>query len=411
MAVIVQADTFKSLIRKVGYSVGLEDLVNRVTALTRLYVKDRRVTYVSWKNLVTGEFGRKESARKGQKSAAEHIADFFSTLNLIKLTNKEVTTLQGLEVCSILYRFFEQEQAEEKFRTALQVILTTYLVEADGDIFLNCLAADFDVDRSKQLLEGMVNAKRTLLTHVIKQPALQRRILDVIDIKSQPSQKTGSSGPHDSSPFARRSVPLASLTRRQPLGIVNAQAVDISPDYMRKVLPTRRGWARALDLVTDDSVSQSGQTLIEELSKLGYRDGLGPFLVWPFAIELQKLRIAPEDLRCGQLREWDLLAAVGKCFGADVLTFDESKDYLDIVHLLRRLFQLYKEGSSIAGVLRHQLPIFIAQPCVVAIKAALRSPIPPLPQIVDHEIVKTRRIFFANIRGTEGGLVIGDDQK
>lgn len=409
MAVIVQADTFKSLIRKVGYSVGLEDLVNRVAALTRLYVKDRRVTYVSWKNLVTEEFGRKEAARKGQKSAAEHIADFFSTLNLIKVTNREVTTLQGLEACSILYRFFDQQ--EERFRTALQVILTTYVIEADGDIFLNCLAGDFDADRSKCLLEEMVNAKRELLTQIIKQPALQRRILDVIDIKSQASQKTGSLGPSDSSPFARRNVPLASLTRRQPLGIVTAQAVDISPDYMRKVLPTRRGWARVLDLVTDDGLSRPGNLLIEELSKLGYRDGLGPFLVWPFAIELQKLRIAPEELGCGQLREWDLLVAVGKCFGADVLTFDETTDYVEIVHLLRKLFQLYKEGSAITGVLRHQLPIFIAQPCVVAIKAAMRSPIPPLPKIVDHETRKTRRIVFANIRGTEGGLVIEDDQK
>lgn len=406
MAVIIQADAFQGLIRKVGYSVGLEDLVGRVTALTRLYAAERRITYAAWEALVVDQFGRKEAARKGQKSATEHIADFFSALNLIKLRNKEITPLQGIESCSILYRYL----GEQGFGAALRVILTTYLIESDGDIFLNCMAASFDPDASKQLLESMIENKRALLTKVIRQPALQRRILDVVDIKSQHGQRGDATTPADSSPFARRSVPLTSLTRRESLGVAATGPINISSDYMRKVLPTRKGWARALDLITDQSLNELGSALLESLSRLGYRTGLGPFLVWPFASDLQKLRIAPEDLKCSPLREWDLLLAISKGLGSSVSPFTDEDNHDEVLKLLREIFRLYKEGNAVTGVLRHQIPIFIAQPCVVAINVALGLPIPPLPEIVDSEI-RARRINFANIRGTEGGLVVGEDSK
>ena len=58
MAVIVQSDPHQMLIRKVGYSVGLESLVERASALANMYADKKRITLSDWRDLVANVFHR-----------------------------------------------------------------------------------------------------------------------------------------------------------------------------------------------------------------------------------------------------------------------------------------------------------------------------------------------------------------
>src|SRR6266480_5213725 len=175
MAVIVQADPYQSLIRKIGYSVGLENLVERVKKLVGLYVRDRAVGAGAFRDLVEKDFRR--------KNAAEHFANFYGTLNLVRVivrdhsgglpnhvkrpgVPKALEPMYQLDSLSILRRLFVSDDA--KFDKALKVVLTQCIVEADGDVFLNALLSDFQLDEMKARLESMVHTKRRLLRSVIR---------------------------------------------------------------------------------------------------------------------------------------------------------------------------------------------------------------------------------------------------
>src|SRR5688572_15224563 len=115
MAVIVQVDPFDRLIRKIGYSVGLEDLVKRVAMLAALYAKEGVITAAAFRDLVKNDFGRAENA-------VEHFANFYSQLNLVRAIAwehsgalnqrksvaipKALEVLYQLDTLSILRRMF-----------------------------------------------------------------------------------------------------------------------------------------------------------------------------------------------------------------------------------------------------------------------------------------------------------------
>jgi hypothetical protein len=397
MAVIVQADPFLGLIRKIGYSVGLEYVLTRSAALVEMYVRERRASLASWRTLVSDGFDREDTAAKGRKTPAEHIGDVLSTLNLIKLSGQQLVPLHGLEAASILRRSLVDDST---FLRALSFLLTVYIIEADGDIFLNCLYSSFEVDRCRELLTAMIERKRRLASSAIRNPSLRQKLYDVISIKTQTGQTRGSSG-RFSSPFAKRHTPLDA--RAVP-------KVNISEDYIDKVLQSRKGWARELGLFEGTTVSSSGNALLSELSRLGLQDSDGPYLFWPYESDLQRLRIEAETICSPRLRQWDLLTSVATAtLGAVTQVFDPHGDYEGAIGMLRECYALYKVGNTPMSSIRHQLPIYVAQPCVVALCSARAKLVFPLPAIIDHEQrSSSRRLAVTNIRGTEGGIVFRD---
>src|SRR5262245_40127107 len=110
MAVIVPADPYQKLIRKISYSVCLAAVLQRAITLTQLYVSERQLSCAAWRDLIVNSFHRKDDGKADKKTAVEHIADFFRELKLIRVSNQVVTPLHGLEVLSILWRHLESDE-------------------------------------------------------------------------------------------------------------------------------------------------------------------------------------------------------------------------------------------------------------------------------------------------------------
>lgn len=401
MAAIVQDDPYQCLMRKIGYSVGLENMLERVISLTDLYVQQRGLSWATFKDLVDNKFKR--------KNAAEHFADFYGTLNLVKRAGLGIYPLHNLEILSILRRRFAND--ETTFLSATKFILTQAILEADGDIFLNALAVDFKVPAFKLLLEEMIRTKRRLIGNVIKSPGALRKICSIIDIQTQPSQKSNKTGEleRDSvSRFGKRTVPLGNFKRTTSLSDkVDPDQVTVPDDYLRKIPATRKGWAKDLDLFKDRHKTIKGDNLLHVIDKyLHLRQDAGCYIFWPYSKDLAKLQVTPKDIGAPDLSPWLLLCTIAEGInGVEVAAFVENKDYTQIVDLLQEFHRLYREGNTTLGRIRHQLPLYIAEPCVAAIYSATAQNIPPLPQIIDAETRKhIRRIHKIFITGTEGGI-------
>jgi hypothetical protein len=402
MAVTVQTDPYQDLIRKVGYSVGLESVLARCSALTDLYATERRLTLAMWKSLVEQQFGREASEKPGRKSPFQHVADFFSVLHLVKVINQQITPLYGLDALSIIYRLFTDRQER---LDAEKVVLLTYLLEADGDIFLNLLQAQFEPQPSRESLLALIERKRALLSAVIRHPALRRKVFEHVNIKTQSdSKRKGDSVGR----FGRRREPLEATKRTSPLTDDENAPIQISDDYMRKVIQTRKGWAREIELFGETHLTEVGQRLLLETQALGLRDDAGPFLFWPFVDDLEKLQIDPASIKAPRLSEWNVLVAVARSLaGVEVSPLSDTKRRNEFVSQLAVLQKMYKEGNVATGSIRHQLPLYIAQPVIVAAAAGRRESIPPFPQILAGESASPeRRINITHIRGTQGGISV-----
>ena len=129
MAAIVPDDPYQCLMRKIGYSVGLEDLLKRVRDLTDLYVAQRELNYALFRDLVTIKF-----QRNNERSIKE-FANVYGSLNLLKLYGKKLHVLPNLDTLSILRQYFADDQ--KSFTSAAKVVLMESVLEADGEIFIN----------------------------------------------------------------------------------------------------------------------------------------------------------------------------------------------------------------------------------------------------------------------------------
>src|SRR5262245_48238443 len=103
MAVIIQDDPYKLLMRKIGYSVGLENLLRNAKDLTQLYVSEKGISYGAWQSLIQGTWKR--------KNAAEHFANFYASINLLRVNGTNVQALSALDALSIVYRSLNGDHA------------------------------------------------------------------------------------------------------------------------------------------------------------------------------------------------------------------------------------------------------------------------------------------------------------
>src|SRR6266540_1438058 len=395
MAVIIQSDPYQSLMRKIGYSVGLENLLRNVKDLTQLYASERGISYASWLSLVQGKWKR--------KNATEHFANFYGSINLLRVIGNNVQPLNTLDALSILYRHFGSGDA--KFETAARIILTQCILESDGEIFLNSLAARFDPDQLKTLLEELIGYKRSQIAKVFTSRPLQQKIFGIIDIKAQSQKATGESAAK--SRFPVRTEPLsASGTRTTPLSGELDNTVVIPEDYLRKVPQTRKGWAKDLLLTEKDELTQAGSGLLAALQEIGLKPSNNAFVFWPYSHDLLALRIDPKVIGAPALTSWSVLCAIAK--GTQNVEPEEYRSnggYGEVLDTLQGFQKLYKEANATLQSLRHQLPLYVAQPALVGFACANGQPIPPLSQVLDAETRKPkRRVNFVNIRGTEGGI-------
>lgn len=390
MAAITPLNPYECLSRKIGYSVGLENLLRNTLELTRLYVRERAVTFATWSALVKDSFGRKERA-------AHEIANFFSALNLIRVMGRELHVLHGLDSLSVLRRYYDTD--EEAFTAGARFLLTQAILEADGDIFLSTLAGKFEIEPSRTSLEAMVSWKWERLCRVFKNQEVQKKIWDVVGIKSQ------GRAPKTANAFATRKGPSPFEPRRQPFGESPSKDFRVADSYLEKILPTRKGWARDLSLFAESELTATGGKLLNRLPHIGIGNQAGTYFFWPYAPDLARLRIDPKALDAKELIDWDLLVTLAGVV-ADVDEETEASNRELVIGQLRRFHELYKAGSRDRGQIRHQLPLFMAKQLTIAAAVAGRTRIPPLMQIVTDEARSHhRRVTVTNLRGTDGALV------
>jgi hypothetical protein len=284
------------------------------------------------------------------------------------------------------------------------------LIEADGDIFLNALGASFSREGTRTRLCLMVEAKWGPLRKVFVNRNLQQKIWDIVSIRSQPANAiVERDSPSGASPFAKRTQPLSSFTRR-PDSAAEAFHVEVQDSYLDKILPTRKGWATDLGYFDGKSLTTSGEALLSTLGKLGMLTETGAIAFWPYAHDLATLRIDHHQLSAEPISNWDCLCGIAAAAGATTSDLVPTED--DLLALMRTVFDLYRSGNAGRGSIRHQVPIYIMKPAVVGIYAGEKKPIPPLPQFIQAEITgSTRRFDFTNIRGTEGALIFRDKTK
>jgi hypothetical protein len=243
---------------------------------------------------------------------------------------------------------------------------------------------------------------------------MQEKIYGIIDIENQPTNKGGSKE-KQLGKMQRRTAPLDSYRRREPLSRrPNPEGGPISNDYLKDVTGRRKGWAKDLALfdVEGNQKTKKGSSLLDALSDLGLKDGAsGAYIFWPYSSDLERLGIRPEQINMKrELKPWDLLCTIAKANDIKAGIHNDKADYSEVVDELYNYWQLYREGNIAVGNIRHHLPLYIAEPCMVAFSAGSSRDIPPL-----HEIIKTertrrhRRFQEIGIRGTEGGLLFSRD--
>lgn len=255
----------------------------------------------------------------------------------------------------------------------------------------------------------MLETKWTSIKDVIKSPGAQRKISDIINIKSQESVRrvpTSEQGESKPSRFTKRDG-LISIRRATPLSNMINRDIDISEHYLKNVSGTRKKWAEDLGLSKGGVKTEKGIQLLARLNDdLGLRQDSGCYAIWPYTDDLMRIRIKPSEIRAQDLNQWSILTAIAQgTSGISKANYDTNVDYSHIIDLLEIFYRYYRESNKSTRSIKHQFPLYIIYPCFVAYCVAKSEDIPPLLQIFDVEYKKdVRRINRIIIRGTEGGI-------
>ncbi len=399
MVATTQDNPLQQLMRRIGYSVGLEDLVSRISVLAEHYAETGSLSYAGFEELVVKRFGRK-------KEAVEHFCNLYRSLGFVFLSGRVLHPLPNLEVLSILRRWFEGNDGA--FAEAVKLVLTHAILEADGEIFLNALGARFSSQKFKDLLEECIFAKRTQIAKVVRSKPLQQKIFEIIDVKTFGKGKAEGSSATETSPyrFARRSTGLSKDSRRSTSlsgGDLQTRIV-ITDRYLHHVPKNRASWALDLGYIADGALTPRGNALLSAVDKLKLRRPEGCYVFWPYDSDLALLRIDPRDVAPTVARSWDVLTALATCvYGT---TLSDSKD-LDksTIETLRKIYVMYRQGSRGHGSIRHQVPLFVAAPSLVGVTVGEGRDLIDIERLIQRESTRTyRRMNRVIIRGTEGGL-------
>jgi hypothetical protein len=407
MAAIARSDLYDGLIRKIGYSVGLEHLVPRVKDALDEF-RFGKLDGAAWRCLVQERWDRKASAE-------QHIADVYSQLDILRRHNSSLYPLPGLEIMAVLCIGDDplapgtppDDLAVVRFLVLLKVL------EADGDVFLNALAAGFDPPNLEGRLKAMLRYKRRSVAPLFRQAGSIRRLLDAISIRNQ-TDGTGSGGAVSrKQTYAERSrLLMAAAGQYRDLHRWTEQEVQLSRDYLEKACVTRRGWAEDFGLYERArGVTCAGEQLLARLRDRGLRIQTGAddfFAFWPYPFQLSRMNIRSNDIGAPDITAWDLASEVAVVL-ADASDAGERRQPPELrrdelILLLQGAFCRHQQTSR-RGVIRHELPLFIAEPVLAWWIAEARRAMPDFRGFLRDELKRAdRAIDFVIIHRTEGGL-------
>ncbi|THF60383.1 hypothetical protein [Pseudothauera rhizosphaerae] len=343
MVATIHRDPYRLLIRKIGYSVGLEHTLERVRDLADLYAGEGSVTSSNISELLRTKWGLKTN----------NILDFFNELDLVRSEANTIFVLPTLDALAILRR----ELTETDFELALRAVLLCSMLSSDGDIFLNCLSAHFDRDAVRARLISMVELKRARVKAVIRTPQAARKIDRFIAIETQKTNKGGAVAGQGINALHRREM---LEIKRGPLAAESSMPAAVSDDYLRKVPGRRRDWAITLGLIDDEgSLTGSGERLMALFARLE-QEGTGTFTFWPYPDELRQLNLKDSDVLWVTPDRESIIYGLkevmtSEAFGAALCPHEATVEWLIAI------FASYRALNPARSMVRVELPLRVAR--------------------------------------------------
>jgi len=387
MVATVQPDPYRFLMRRIGYSVGLENTLERLQDLAELYAAKGDVTCAAWDMLKRERWGLGRKA-KGKDWSEDHIGDVFHSLGIMSSSRNSIHILPTLDELGLIYKI-----DRENFKKASSYIFAKQVLLSDGDVFLNCVAAESDKTKTKRLLKNMVEDKRRAVKNAIKNPDLRERLHHIISIETQ-RKNHGSAGNSRnlssirSEPLMDRSIPLrASAEQKAP---------EISNDYMKKVPPKRRLWADSLGLYCNNegSLTSDGNRFLNSLMDFGFCTSSGSYSVWPLKHELGQMGIKAENLGAPGFNMWEFLWNVWVALSGEKNSRQPGADTdVEMLSFIGEIFSAYRDLNVRRTILRKEIPVQIIYSVHLAISYARKELPMLLGPWVDRNIVPDKLIL------------------
>jgi hypothetical protein len=391
MVATARSDPYAALSHKIGWSVGLEYTFERVRRLVEIYAEAGDLTYGMWSELVSKEWGLKNF----------HITDFFGSIDLISASGRTLYVLPTLDVLSILWKAVPPERRDD----ALRFVLAVRFVLDDGDIFLNCLASEFEPEATRSALVAMGTHKIAALKKVFPSSAVQSKVFKLVKVDTQPTNK-GSQGKVGESLTSRR---LEELTHRTAsLSAAPSEEITVSDDYLRKAVGRRRDWAVSLGLATDKGeLTDKGRTFLNNLRSAGFAAPNGAFVVWPLRYQFQRLAIKPADLGAPDLNMWLFLAVLHNAMGGLIDTRMDENSLTEIIDFLSRCYQTYRRTNKGTAILKNELPTYVAYLTYLARCYAKNEQALDVPALIETDRNSPeQRVLLRPSQNSDGSLTI-----
>lgn len=388
MAATAHSDPYSIFMRKIGYSVGLENTLFRFDELTELYVTQGDITLAMWKNLVHETWGLKN----------DHIADVFYSLGFIQRLSGDVLALENLDAAALCKTRVTARNSTD----SLKFLLLWAIMVNDGEIFVNLLLSDFEQNRIEETISNFVAYKRSVLLGEASARLDRRKINKVVNIERQEANK-GGAGDGRSITSLKRTQPLQKTTENSS----DEEAVRFSPDYFRKVPRSRRDWAKSLNLWSDDvGITPTGSHFINCLRRLGYITELGVFVFWPMEHEFIRSGFNPHLF--GEPRTlWDSLVNFAEAYcNVKVKPFDSS-DVDEMIAELEVFQRTYRGLHVRKALLRREMAITVVYPALVATACAGKHTLKDIPRALELEQKgEKRRVNLRRSRNTGGAISV-----
>lgn len=374
MVARAHSSDFAIFMRKIGYSVGLEHTLARLSDFARVYGGSETITIGDLKRLLHAA----PPDGWGLQPQNEHILDFLRSIEVLSVRGADVGVLELGEALGILWK----TMAPEGFRDSLRLLLTHELVLADGDVFLNALAVQFDEAAFNAAMGRLLEHKWSILEQTFQSTQQRTAIYKAVNIELQ-----------DNNPGSRgiggaKTGPLGANPTAQPgpLSAVNASRppIRISQNYVAKTLGRRRAWATSLGLAhASGAPTVAGEGLLRTLASAGYA-GQACMSTWPLAHELETPLFTAMRLpsQVPVQSSWDMMLLVGRGLGmlGSQLRACGQADIDALLDVIRTFHSLNQSRS----IVRNEVPVRVAYRCLLA-HAIGNAEVPNYPEGIRHE--------------------------
>lgn len=388
MVDIVQSNENKLLIRKIGYSVGLESTLDRFLQIVELYVRERQLTDSAWRALVKDGFGR-------DPRSAKEFENVFGVLGILSISNGRPVPQNLLDAAALLSRHFEGNPG--KYRIAASAILLYSLTAADGELFGALLSCNFAKAHFEQKLTEFRRDKLELFFEFYRSQFDREKLHQVIDFQEIVSMSSANRR------NASREGPFAKPAIFQKKGqAVTTFEVSISDDWLKKVPARRQAWAEDLCLLANGNLTRSGEAYLAAMAALkpARSREIQSLILLPMDSELRAKHVTTALPQADLIAHADYLEAICSTFQRG----PPSPHTLDLEDLARWQHENYAKADSRFQMLRRELPFTIFALVVLGICAANGQAIGRLQNDIEAKAMQDRTLLLRPSRLSTFGI-------